>query len=43
MTAAIDFAAWDLGGETKRRRQSTKADRDLLLANYDPLEWLDTP
>jgi hypothetical protein len=39
MTAAIDFAMSDLAGGSTSRRQSTKADHDLLLATYDPTMW----
>jgi hypothetical protein len=42
MIAAIDFAMSDLAGGAKGRKQPTKAAHDLLLAEYDPLAWLQT-
>jgi hypothetical protein len=38
--AAVDYLMSDLAGGAKARKQSTKADHDLLLATYDPMMWL---
>jgi hypothetical protein len=40
MIAAIDLAMSNLAGGAKGRKQSTKANHDLLLATCDPMMWL---